>query len=618
LEIDVLLASGNADDMKIYQLFLVGAIFTIILCKGSGVISNDPGAVTGTTDDSMPPNIGTGMVFTSIGATSLNISWGVANDTVTAQVALQYKLVKATTSAAIDTIAEVEAISGVDLLQDYSANDLTQNVTGLAPSTTYFFAVIVKDAAGNRAIYAPVGQMTAATDSTPPTLLNSTPANLATNIAPCTGNPCIGKIILIFSESMNTALTQTLTTEIWDGSAYVAAPNTNTTFVWSMTTSTNDTLTINISWLWFPENSQIRYTLAASGIQDIASNPIAVQIQRSFTTTTTNQSFVVADTGQTACYNGAGCPVAAYPGQDGDFLNIPAARSFTGPTQYLATSDYSTTDNVTTLVWKTCTEGLTGAACGTGAASTMTWYNALNQCSTLNLVNAGAGYAGKTNWRLPTARELETIPNFGNINPAVDTSYFPATVLNFYWSASTLISNISVAWLVDLTDGDTGTQFRTFSLNVRCVSGPTTVVAVITNDNGDGTVTDTTTGLRWQKCSRGQTNDATCSAPAATTATWQTALAYCDSLVLGGHANASNWRLPSVNEWKSIADRSKSNPAIDTIKFPNSTTGDYWSSSTVVNSTTDAWYMIFSNGYAFNSGAGKAGSKNVRCVSTGP
>jgi hypothetical protein len=33
-------------------------------------------------------------------------------------------------------------------------------------------------------------------------------------------------------------------------------------------------------------------------------------------------------------------------------------------------------------------------------------------------------------------------------------------------------------------------------------------------DNGDGTVTDNNTGLIWQKCSVGQTNDATCSGPA--------------------------------------------------------------------------------------------------------
>lgn len=128
-----------------------------------------PQSQTMAAPDVTPPTAGSAISFASVAATSLTVNWGAATDAVTVQAGLQYRLVKGSTSAAIDTIAEIDAISGADLLQDYTANDITQNVAGLAASTTYFFAVVVKDVAGNKAIYAPVSQATtAAPDVTPP------------------------------------------------------------------------------------------------------------------------------------------------------------------------------------------------------------------------------------------------------------------------------------------------------------------------------------------------------------------------------------------------------------------------------------------------------------------
>jgi len=121
--------------------------------------------------DTTPPVVGAAISFTSVSDTSMTVNWGAATDAVTVQTGLQYRLVKATAIAAIDTIAEVDAIAGGDLLQDYNANDVTQSVAGLAASTTYFFAVVVRDVAGNKAIYAPVSQTTnAAADVTPPNI----------------------------------------------------------------------------------------------------------------------------------------------------------------------------------------------------------------------------------------------------------------------------------------------------------------------------------------------------------------------------------------------------------------------------------------------------------------
>ena len=115
---------------------------------------------------SAPPTVGAAISFASVTETGFTVNWGAATDAGTAQVNLQYRLVKASTSAAINTVAEVDAISGADLLQDYTANDVTEAVTGLTAGTTYFFAVVVRDSVGNKSIYTPASQTTA--DTTAP------------------------------------------------------------------------------------------------------------------------------------------------------------------------------------------------------------------------------------------------------------------------------------------------------------------------------------------------------------------------------------------------------------------------------------------------------------------
>jgi len=105
--------------------------------------------------DVIPPALGSAITFSSVGATSLTVSWGEATDDVTAADALQYKLVRAGDAAAIDTLEEADGISGADLILDFTANATTAPLTGLAPTTSYAFGVVVKDGAGNKALFAP-------------------------------------------------------------------------------------------------------------------------------------------------------------------------------------------------------------------------------------------------------------------------------------------------------------------------------------------------------------------------------------------------------------------------------------------------------------------------------
>ena len=112
-------------------------------------------------------------------------------------------------------------------------------------------------------------------------------------------------------------------------------------------------------------------------------------------------------------------------------------------------------------------------------------------------------------------------------------------------------------------------------------------------------VTDSTTGLQWQDNATGSTMP------------WKDAIAYCTALELDTH---SDWRLPNINELKTIIDRSKGSPAI-VDGFTNTSSYFYWSSSTYEGSKGSAWYVDFySGGTNFNY---KNDSYYVRCVRVG-
>ena len=59
-----------------------------------------------------------------------------------------------------DTVAEADAAANVVL--DWTANTTSVNATGLSSSTTYAFAVLVKDQAGNKSLYTPKSTTTSA------------------------------------------------------------------------------------------------------------------------------------------------------------------------------------------------------------------------------------------------------------------------------------------------------------------------------------------------------------------------------------------------------------------------------------------------------------------------
>ena len=101
-------------------------------------------------------------------------------------------------------------------------------------------------------------------------------------------------------------------------------------------------------------------------------------------------------------------------------------------------------------------------------------------------------------------------------------------------------------------------------------------------DNGDGTITDTNSGLMWSKDSTSLKN-----------VDHATAERLCAGLDLAGH---TDWRLPTVEELFALADRTRHSPAIDTDAFPDTESDWYWTSTITAWSSDRAWVVVFDLG----------------------
>lgn len=131
-------------------------------------------------------------------------------------------------------------------------------------------------------------------------------------------------------------------------------------------------------------------------------------------------------------------------------------------------------------------------------------------------------------------------------------------------------------------------------------------------DNGDGTVTDKTTHLMWQKVGSKDKS-----------MNWTDAIEYCEYLCIGGH---TDWRLPNIHEILSIVDFTRYRPhnpkdcAIDPVFFCSVSDEMYWSGTTKwpkgMISGKDAMYVGF--GYGISTFRDKTHNLKVRCVRGGP
>lgn len=150
---------------------LIGSLILAVSCKSPASDNSSHQAASDTQpSDTAAPTVGSAIEFSGTLSVATTVSWGAATDDVTAASDLQYKLLRSSTSEAIDGLSEADAVSGTGIAMDWKPNALAAEVTGLDASTAYWFAVLVKDASGKMSLYAPRSVTTAPPDTTPPTL----------------------------------------------------------------------------------------------------------------------------------------------------------------------------------------------------------------------------------------------------------------------------------------------------------------------------------------------------------------------------------------------------------------------------------------------------------------
>lgn len=299
-------------------------------------------------------------------------------------------------------------------------------------------------------------------------------------------------------------------------------------------------------------------------------------------------------------------------GEDG-INQTGVTRGYTGPTAHsVYTSDRTTRDTITGLVWKTCQEGKSGPTCGTNAGTSRTWETATNDCAALNVINSGNGYAGIKTWRLANLEELATLRDYGvGTAPYINATAFLATVGSSFWSSNTYVPSTANAFYFNF---GTGAAVRASldktdnNVSARCVSGPAKEYSNNFTDNGDETVTDNATGLIWHKCIMGRSGT-DCAGGTTTGYTWADAITQCNAFTLGG----KTWRLPNLNELQTLLNPGAATNLYFSSVFITPSVASFWSSTTFIFDTTQAIGVSRTNGGSSTNT--KTSSYGVRCVS---
>lgn len=260
-------------------------------------------------------------------------------------------------------------------------------------------------------------------------------------------------------------------------------------------------------------------------------------------------TYPIVDTGVTDFYSDSRVidspnPGEPFWGQDAQFQSNQAS--------YQNNGDGTVTDLVTGLTWIK------------DMGEKMSYHDALEYAESLK-------FAGFNDWRVPTIKELYSLINFSGrvmgeraIDLFIDTDYFDQPLGDTNkgereidaqtWSSTvyvgrTMKSDVTI-FGVNFVDGRIKgypqSNPRTKEDNTmyfRLVRGNTSYGVNNFVDNRDGTITDLSTGLMWQKSDSGVGVD------------WEEALDYAENLELAGF---SDWRLPDAKELHSILDYTRS------------------------------------------------------------
>ncbi len=324
--------------------------------------------------------------------------------------------------------------------------------------------------------------------------------------------------------------------------------------------------------------------------------------------TTLDITYKIIDTGQDKCYDDSKeiiCPGEFEPfyGQDSQYQGTRFDFQDNG--------DGTVTDLNAGLMWQKTPD--------------------LNNKSTYSEAIRGAetfGLAGYADWRLPTIKELYSIIDFKGSSlleiPFIDTDHFDfrfgdetlgeRIIDGQYWSSTEYIGSTfnddATVFGVNFADGrikgyprDRGPGGSPMAQFVRYVRSNPDYGINNFSGNGDGTVTDLSTGLMWMESDSNYTMD------------WEEALSYAQNL---NYAGFDDWRLPNAKEMQSIVDYTcapdaaeitHQGAAIDPIFDITETESWFWTSTTLLEAPrhmgtgSHAVYITFGQAFGIIDGS---------------
>ena len=120
-------------------------------------------------------------------------------------------------------------------------------------------------------------------------------------------------------------------------------------------------------------------------------------------------------------------------------------------THYTDNGNGTITDDVTGLMWQKEDDDIMRI-----------WDDSISCCNDLTL-------GSYSDWRLPSITELSSIIDNSAHNPSIDTTYFPGTNAQDWWSSTTHADDSSDAWFVDFYSGSVSYYGKPATCYVRCV-----------------------------------------------------------------------------------------------------------------------------------------------------
>jgi hypothetical protein len=136
-------------DVKKWNLLwwvAAGVLLALTACGGNDV-------------DSTPPTAGAAISLDGSQETSIDATWGAATDNRTVAADLEYQVMRSTS----DNMSSVaDALANGTIATTWTKNITASTLTGLQDGTTYYVTVLVRDGAGNMAVYSTMSTTTAA------------------------------------------------------------------------------------------------------------------------------------------------------------------------------------------------------------------------------------------------------------------------------------------------------------------------------------------------------------------------------------------------------------------------------------------------------------------------